>query len=122
MKIAILDDYQDVAKDMADWSVLQRDHDVTFFHDIYEGLEGFSERLRGYDVLGVMRERSPIKRDLLEKLPGLKLLATAGMRNAAIDLDYCRENGIAVCGTQNSAQATPELALQIDAQCGDPGP
>ncbi|MEM7210603.1 MAG: D-2-hydroxyacid dehydrogenase family protein [Pseudomonadota bacterium] len=110
MKIAILDDYQDVAKDMADWSSLQRDHEVTFFHDIYEGLEGFAERLQGYDVLGVMRERSPIKRDLLDKLPGLKLLATAGMRNAAIDLDYCRENGIAVCGTQNSAQATPELA------------
>ena len=64
----------------------------------------------GYDVLGVMRERSPIKRNLLEKLPDVKLLATAGMRNAAIDLDYCRERGIAVCGTQNSAQATPELA------------
>lgn len=110
MKIAILDDYQDVAKDMADWSGLQKDHEVTFFHDIYEGVDGFAERLQGYDVLGVMRERSPIRRDLLEKLPDLKLLATAGMRNAAIDLDYCRERGIAVCGTQNSAQATPELA------------
>ncbi|MEM9059123.1 MAG: D-2-hydroxyacid dehydrogenase family protein [Pseudomonadota bacterium] len=110
MRIAILDDYQDAAKDMADWSTLQRDHEVTFFHDIYEGVDGFAERLQGYDVLGIMRERSPLKRDLLEKLPGLKLLATAGMRNAAIDLDYCRERGIAVCGTQNSAQATPELA------------
>ena len=110
MKIAILDDYQDVAKDMANWSTLQRDHDVTFFHDIYEGVDGFAERLQCYDVLGVMRERSPLKRDLLEKLPDLKLLATAGMRNAAIDLDYCRERGIDVCGTQNSAQATPELA------------
>ena len=83
---------------------------MTFFHDIYEGLEGFSQRLQGYDVLGVMRERSPVRRDLLERLPDVKLLATAGMRNAAIDLDYCRERGIAVCGTQNSAQATPELA------------
>ena len=98
MRIAILDDYQNVAKDMADWSNLQRDHEVTFFHDIYEGVDGFAERLQGYDVLGVMRERSPIKRDLLEKLPDVKLLATAGMRNAAIDLDYCRERGIAVAG------------------------
>ena len=110
MKIAILDDYQDVARDMADWSGLQRDHEVTFFHDVYEGLDGFAERLQGYDILGVMRERSPIRRDLLERLPNLKLLATAGMRNNAIDMDYCKERGIAVCGTQNSAQATPELA------------
>ena len=110
MRIAVLDDYQDVARDMADWSRLERDHEVTFFHDAYEGLEGFAGRLQGYDVLGVMRERSPIKRDLLERLPDLKLIATAGMRNAAIDLDFCKERGIAVCGTQNSADATPELA------------
>ena len=83
---------------------------MTFFHDTYEGLEGFAKRLAGYEVLGVMRERSPIGRDLLERLPDVKLIATAGMRNAAIDLDYCKERGIAVCGTQNSADATPELA------------
>lgn len=110
MRIAVLDDYQDVARDMADWSRLQRDHEVTFFHDVYEGLEGFARRLQGYQVLGVMRERSPIGRDLLERLADVKLIATAGMRNAAIDLDCCKERGIAVCGTQNSADATPELA------------
>ncbi|MEM7422516.1 MAG: D-2-hydroxyacid dehydrogenase family protein [Pseudomonadota bacterium] len=110
MKIAILDDYQSVAHRMADWSALQADHEVTFFKDPYEGLDGFAERLAGYEVLGVMRERSPIGGDLLERLPDLKLIATAGMRNAAIDLDFCRERGIAVCGTQNSAQATTEMA------------
>lgn len=110
MRIAVLDDYQNVARDMADWSGLQRDHEVTFFHDAYEGLDGFAKRLAGYDVLGVMRERSPIGRDLLERLPDLKMIATAGMRNAAIDLDCCKERGIAVSGTQNSADATPELA------------
>jgi len=51
-----------------------------------------------------------MRRDLLERLPNVKLLATAGMRNDAIDMDYCRERGIAVCGTQSSAQSTPELA------------
>lgn len=110
MKIAILDDYQDVAEHMADWSALQRDHEVTFFNDIYEGLDGFAERLQPFDIVGVMRERSPFRRDLLERLPNVKLLATAGMRNNAIDMEYCTERGIAVCGTQNSAQATPELA------------
>lgn len=110
MRIAILDDYQNVAKDMADWSGLQANHEVTFFHDVYEGLDGFANRLQGFDIIGVMRERSPFRRDLLEKLPDVKLLATAGMRNNAIDMEYCKERGIAVCGTSNSAQATPELA------------
>lgn len=110
MRIAVLDDYQNVAREMADWSRLEREHEVTFFHDPYEGLEGFARRLQGYEILGVMRERSPIKRDLLQRLPDVKMIATAGMRNAAIDMDYCTERGITVCGTQNSADATPELA------------
>lgn len=109
MKIAVLDDYQNAARDWAEWSRLS-DHEITFFHEVYEGLDGFAERLQPFDILCVMRERSPLGRDLLERLPNLKLLATAGMRNAAIDMDYCKERGIAVCGTENSAQATPELA------------
>ncbi|MEM0989425.1 MAG: D-2-hydroxyacid dehydrogenase family protein [Pseudomonadota bacterium] len=110
MKIAVLDDYQDVAKDMADWSNLQANHEVTFFHDAYEGLDGFAARLAPFDIIGVMRERSPIGADLLSRLPNLKLVATAGMRNSAIDLDWCAANNMPVVGTQGSAQATPELA------------
>jgi len=110
MKIAVLDDYQNVARDMADWSGLAAAHEITFFDQIHEGLDGFSERLQPFDIICVMRERSPMGRDLLERLGNLKLLATAGMRNAAIDIDYCAGRGIAVCGTQSSAQATPELA------------
>ncbi|MEM7060336.1 MAG: D-2-hydroxyacid dehydrogenase family protein [Pseudomonadota bacterium] len=109
MKIAVLDDYQNAAKDFADWSRLAG-HELTFFDQIYEGLDGFAERLQPFDILCVMRERSPIGRDLLARLPNVKLLATAGMRNAAIDLDYCKDRGIVVCGTENSSQATPELA------------
>lgn len=109
MKIAVLDDYQNVARDMADWSRLS-DHEITYFHQPFEGLEGFTKRLEPFDILCVMRERSPMGREVLERLPNVKLLATAGMRNAAIDMDYCKERGIAVCGTMNSAQATPELA------------
>jgi len=110
MKIAVLDDYQNVARDMADWSRLQATHEVTFFHDIYEGLEGFAKRLAPYDIVCVMRERSPFKADLIGRLPNLKLVVTAGMRNAAIDLEACEARGIPVVGTGNSAQATPELA------------
>jgi phosphoglycerate dehydrogenase-like enzyme len=110
MKIAVLDDYQNAARDMADWSGLAAHHEITFFQEIYEGLEGFTKRLEPYEIVCVMRERSPFKRDLIENLPKLKLVVTAGMRNAAIDLDACAERGIPVLGTQNSAQATPELA------------
>ena len=110
MKIAVLDDYQNVARDMADWSGLEAAHDITFFNDIYEGLEGFARRLAPFDIVCIMRERSPFKRDLIERLPNLKLVVTAGMRNAALDLDACKDHGVPVLGTGGSAQATPELA------------
>jgi len=110
MKIAVLDDYQNVARDMADWSRLEAAHEVTFFHDMYEGLEGFAKRLAPYDIVCVMRERSPFGADLIGRLPNLKLVVTAGMRNAAIDLEACKARGIPVLGTSNSAEATPELA------------
>lgn len=110
MKIAVLDDYQNVARDMADWSRLRAAHEITFFQDIYEGLDGFARRLAPYDIVCVMRERSPFRADLIGRLPNLKLVVTAGMRNDAIDMDACKARGIPVVGTGNSAQSTPELA------------
>ena len=109
MKIAVLDDYQDAARHMADWSRLS-DHEVVFLHEVYAGVEDLAARIGDAQVVCIMRERSPIGADLLGRLPNLKLLVTAGMRNKAIDLDWCSANGIPVLGTQNSAQATPELA------------
>lgn len=109
MRIAVLDDYQGVAKDMADWSRLS-EHEIVFLPEVYGGVEDLARRLDGADVICVMRERSPIKSDLLSRLDSLKLVVTAGMRNNAIDLEYCRDRGIPVLGTQNSSQATPELA------------
>jgi phosphoglycerate dehydrogenase-like enzyme len=110
MKIAVLDDYQNVARDMADWSSIEANHQITFFNDIYEGFDGFAKRLEPFEIVCIMRERSPFKRDLIERLPNLKMVVTAGMRNAALDLDACKDRGIPVLGTGGSAQATPELA------------
>ncbi len=110
MRIAVLDDYQSVARDMADWSRLGAEHEITFFDQPYEGPEGFAKRLEPYQIVCIMRERSPIDRDLIERLPNAKLFVTAGMRNAAIDMEACRERGITVVGTGGSAQSTPELA------------
>ncbi|HSF95504.1 MAG TPA: D-2-hydroxyacid dehydrogenase family protein [Thermohalobaculum sp.] len=110
MKIAVLDDYQNVARSMADWSGLEAQHQVTFFNDIYEGLEGFAKRLAPFDIVCITRERSPFKADIIDRLPNLKLVVTAGMRNAAIDMEACKARGIPVLGTSGSVQATPELA------------
>jgi len=110
MKIAVLDDYQNVARDMADWSGLIAAHEVTFFHQPYEGLDGFAARLAPFDIVCVMRERSPFGDDLIARLPNLKLLVTAGMRNAAIDFEACKARGLPVVGTSGSLDATPELA------------
>lgn len=111
MKIAVLDDYQNVARDMADWSRLEAEHEVVFFHQPYEGLEGFVERLKPFEIVCLMRERSPFGRDVIEQLPNLRLVVTAGMRNAAIDLEACRARGIPVVGTEGSSHSTPELAF-----------
>lgn len=113
MKIAVLDDYQSVARQMADWSRLEAEHEVVFFHQPYEGLEGFVERLRPFEIVCLMRERSPFGREIVERLPNLRLVVTAGMRNAAIDLEACRARGIPVLGTEGSAEATPELAFGL---------
>ncbi len=110
MKIAVLDDYQNVARDMADWSRIEAEHEITFFGQPYEGLEDFARRLEPFEIVCIMRERSPFGRDLVERLPNAKLFVTAGMRNAAIDMEACREKGIMVVGTGGSAQSTPELA------------
>ena len=110
MKIAVLDDYQNVAREMADWSRLEAEHQVTFFDQPYEGLEGFTKRLEPFEIICIMRERSPFGREVIERLPNAKVFVTAGMRNAAIDMEACQERGITVLGTGGSAESTPELA------------
>jgi phosphoglycerate dehydrogenase-like enzyme len=98
MKIAILDDYQGIALKMADWKVLA-DHRITVFRDHLFDANALVERLRDFEIVTTMRERTPFGRELLEKLPNLKLLVTTGLHNASIDLDTATRLGILVCGT-----------------------
>ena len=98
LAIAILDDYQDVARSFAPWGDL--DADVAVFTDHVDGLERLAERLAPFDVLVAMRERTPFGADLLARLPRLRLLVTTGMANAAIDLAAAKAHGVAVCGTR----------------------
>ena len=85
-KIAVLDDYQGVALGMADWGALGDGVSVDVFSDHLSDDDDVAARLRPYDAVVAMRERTPFARSLLERLPNLKLLVTTGMRNASIDV------------------------------------
>jgi phosphoglycerate dehydrogenase-like enzyme len=107
-RIAILDDYQYVALDSGDWSALP-DADVVVFHDHLDADDLLVERLRGFDVVVAMRERTPFSRSRLARLPELRLLVTTGMGNAAIDMQAARDQGIVVSGTGGLLMPTAEL-------------
>ncbi len=111
--VAVLDDYQSVAEGCADWSVLAPDAEVTFFSDRLPLVPELVERLAPFEIVGVMRERTPFSRALLEQLPDLRLLVTTGRRNAAIDVAAAAELGIMVSGTTSPGHATAELAMAM---------
>mgnify|MGYP001818697366 CR=1 FL=1 len=111
MKIAVLDDYQGVAKTFADWRALEGAHDVHVFREhIAGGREAVVAALQDFDVIAAMRERTVFDRATLEQLPNLKFMVTTGMRNSSIDMAYLKERGIACSGTAGRTQTTPELA------------
>jgi phosphoglycerate dehydrogenase-like enzyme len=113
VKIALLDDYQHVAMESADWTTLPVGVSVEVFHDHLTDEDELAERLGDFDVVMALRERTAYPRSLLEKLPNLKMLTTAGMGNAAIDVQACTDLGILLCGTQGSSRATMELTWAL---------
>ena len=113
MKVAILDDYQDVALRLADWSAVRRRAEITVFNDHLADPAAVAERLRPFDVVCVMRERTPLSRDILQQLPRLKLIASTGPRNAAIDMRAAAERGIVVTATGYESTPTIELSWAL---------
>ena len=112
-RCAVLDDYQNVAMQMADWSPIAKDVAIEVFHrplgdeaDVIRALEKFS-------IVCAMRERTLFSKAVFEGLPGLRLLVTTGMRNAAIDLAAARERNVIVCGTESTGHPTAELAFGL---------
>ena len=85
MKVAVLDDYQNVALQLADWSGVRRHAEITVFNDHVADPSAVAERLRPFDAVCVMRERTPLTREILQQLPNLKLIASTGPRNASIE-------------------------------------
>jgi phosphoglycerate dehydrogenase-like enzyme len=106
-RVAVLDDYQGVALEMTNWGALPSDCQVQVFRDHLTDLAALAERLSHFEIVTCMRERTPFRRDLLERLPNLRLLVTTGMRNAAIDLAAATDLGILVCGTAGGPDSPP---------------
>ncbi|KWT06390.1 MULTISPECIES: D-2-hydroxyacid dehydrogenase family protein [Pseudomonas syringae group] len=113
LKIAVLDDWQNVASGVVDWSALDSVGEISFLHDYPADTATMVRRLQGFDVLCVMRERTLFDDALLSQLPNLRLLVTGGMRNAAIDTAAAERQGIVVCGTESYKNAAPELTWAL---------
>jgi phosphoglycerate dehydrogenase-like enzyme len=109
ISVAILDDFQNVTRELADWKRLPPHVNVTIFNEHFQS-EELIRRISPFDVLVITRERTPFPRRVVERLPKLKLLVTAGSRNLGIDLAACRDHGVLVCGTEAGSSPTAELA------------
>ena len=109
MRLAVLDDYEDAALNLADWGSLRGALEIDVYRDHLPESDGLAARLLPYDILIIMRERTPFPRSLIERLPNLRLLVTTSAKNRSIDLTACRDKGIAVCGTESSKDAAVEL-------------
>lgn len=112
-RLAILDDFQNVALSCADWSAIEDRVDITVFNDHLHDLDAVAKRLRPFDIALVIRERTKFPRALFEKLPNLKLLVTVGMRNLGIDRDAAKDHGVVVCGTDSIGYSTAELTWAL---------
>jgi phosphoglycerate dehydrogenase-like enzyme len=109
MRLSILDDYQGVSLDMADWSPLKGRVDITVERKPFANEDEAAHALAQSEIVAAMRERTPFPRGLVERLPNLKLLITTGMRNASFDLVALRDHGVTVCGTEGGGLDTAEL-------------
>jgi phosphoglycerate dehydrogenase-like enzyme len=113
LRCAILDDYFNIALEIADWSAIADRVDVTVFDQPFTSPEAVVSALKDFEIVCAMRERTAFPRAVLEALPKLKLLITSGMRNAAIDSEAAKERGVVLCGTQWSQDPTAPLTMGL---------
>src|SRR6267154_4308426 len=112
-RIAVLDDYQDVALSLADWSVLDARATVTVFNDHLADSDAVVERLQPFEIVCVMRERTPMTRIIIERLPKLRMIASTATQNASIDLKAAEERGVQVVHTGYTSAPTIELTWAL---------
>ena len=112
-RCAILDDYQNVALSAADWSKVSGDLEIQVFNAHLGAADKVIAALQGFEIICAMRERTAFPRDVIEKLPQLKLLITTGMRNASIDVAAAKTRGVVVCGTPAVGSPTSGIAIGL---------
>ena len=112
-RCAILDDYQNVALQAADWAPLAKDLDITVFNAPLGGNEAVIQALADFEIVCAMRERTPFPRAVIEALPKLRLLISTGARNASFDLEAAKERNVVVCGTPTTGNPTAAIAIGL---------
>ncbi len=113
VRCAILDDYQNVALKVVDWSKVKGDVEFKVFNEHLGGPDKVIAALKGFQIVVAMRERTGFPKQVIEALPDLKLLITTGMRNASIDTETAKARGVTVCGTPNFGNPTAGIAIGL---------
>lgn len=113
IRIAILDDYQKIALTSADWSAVEKMAEITVFQDHLTDSDSLVERLKPFDAICVMRERTPLTGDILSRLPNLKFIGSNAPYNASIDLNAARRQGVTVSATGGRGNGAPELTWAL---------
>jgi len=123
MKVAILDDYLNIALELADWSVLDGRAELCVFNTPFNCEDEAADKLANFEIIVGMRERTPFPATLIERLPALKLLITTGMRNQSFDMEAAKAQCVTVCGTSGLGQPTAELtwSMILCLACNIPG-
>ena len=113
LKVAILDDYQNVSEQFVDLEKLSGKYEFKIFSEPFVDEEEAIEKLADFEALLIMRERTPISKKLIENLSNLKFIITSGLRNRSIDISATKEKKIIVCGTESNLNPTPELTWSL---------
>ena len=113
LKVAILDDYQNVAQEFVDLKKLSGKYEIEIFNEPFESEEDAIEKLKDFEALLIMRERTNMSANLINSLKKLKYISTSGMRNKSIDLGACKKKKIIVTGTDININPTPELTWAL---------
>ena len=113
LRCAILDDYLNVARSVADWSKVEDRVDITVFDKPFATAEAAAGALKAFEIICAMRERTPFPRTTFAALPNLKLMITSGMRNAAIDFEAAKDHNVTLCGTQWGRDPTAPLTMGL---------
>ena len=113
IKVAVLDDYQNIFKEIVDTEKFKDIYSFEIFHEAFNDENEATLALEEFEVLFIMRERTPITKNLLENLPNLKYIMTSGMRNNSINLEIAKKKGILVCGTEINSNPAAEITWTL---------